>query len=270
MDLESLNEVAVSEAKKLGADDAVALTARMKDRMIRFANNTVTTTNQVEETELTAYLAHRRRRAIASTSNLESANIRKFVRDLFDSLRDLPESEYAPLPGRASKHARSSLGVDKKIEEVGERLPEFAKAAIDASVESGGKRSAGVIDAVSVSTALLASTGTKGSDERSSITLNIRSFAEKDASGHGLSCASTLTGFDPEEAGRKAGSDAKRMRDATEPEAGSYQVLLSPTVASNLVEIVGMAASAFSIDAGTSYLVEKLGKKVASESFSLT
>ena len=45
---------------------------------------------------------------------------------------------------------------------------------------------------------------------------------------------------------------------------------MSPTVASNLVETVASAASAFSVDAGTSYLVDKLGKKVAAPSFSLT
>ena len=40
---------------------------------------------------------------------------------------------------------------------------------------------------------------------------------------------------------------------------------MSPTVASNLLGLVGDFASAFSIEAGTSYLVGKLGKKVASE-----
>ena len=60
------------------------------------------------------------------------------------------------------------------------------------------------------------------------------------------------------------------MREASEPEAGKYQVLLSPTVASNIVESVAGAASAFSVDAGTSYLAEKIGKRVAAEGFSLT
>jgi len=216
------------------------------------------------------YLGKDRRRAIASTSNLDPASVRRFVHDLFDSLKGLTKSEYVPLPDKAAKYSPSSLGFDKKLVEVGEELPEFAKTAISASLSAGGKRSAGVIDAATVRYAILTSNGTKGSDTRTSITLNIRSFAEKDASGHGLSCSSTLSGFDPEEAGRRAGRDAKRMKEASEPEAGAYQVLLSPTVASNIVETVGGAASAFSVDAGTSYLAEKLGKKVAAESFSLT
>jgi PmbA protein len=269
MDLEALNEDAVSTAKKLGADDAIALTARVSDRMIRFANSSVTTANQVEEAELMVYLAKNKKRAIASTSNLESASVKRFVRDLFDSMKGLPESEYVPLPKGASRYSPSTVGFDRKLAEVGEELPALAKTAIDASLSAGGKRSAGVIDAGTVRYAILTSTGTEGSDTGASITLNIRSFAEKDASGHGLSCSSTLSGFDPEEAGRRAGRDAKRMRDASEPEAGVYEVLLSPTVASNLVETVGMAASAFSVDTGTSYLGDKLGKKVAAESFNL-
>ncbi|MGP8125586.1 MAG: TldD/PmbA family protein [Nitrososphaerales archaeon] len=270
MDFGALNEDAVSTARKLGVEDSIALTARVNDRMIRFANSSVTTANQVDEAELMVYLAKDRKRAIASTSNLDSASVKRFVRDLFDSLKGLPESEYVPLPHRASRYGPSTLGFDRKLVDAGEELPELAKTAISASLAAGGKRSAGVIDAATVSYTILTSTGTEGSDARTSITLNIRSFAEKDASGHGLSCSSTLSGFDPEEAGRRAGRDAKRMRGASEPEAGAYQVLLSPTVASNLVETIGFAASAFSVDAGTSYLVEKMGKKVAAESFSLT
>jgi PmbA protein len=270
LDLETLNETAVAAAKKLGADDTVALTARVNDRMIRFANNSVTTANQIEEAEMTVYLAHRRRRAIASTSNLDQPSIRRFVGELFESLKGLQESEYVPLPDRATKYSPSPLGFDRKIAAAGAELPELAKVAIASSLAAGGKRSAGVIDAGEVSTAILTSTGTVGTDSGASITLNIRSFAEKDASGHGLSCSSTMAGFDPEEAGRRAGGDAKRMKNAKEPEGGPYQVLLSPTVASNLVETVGYSASAFSVDTGTSYLVGKLGKRVASEAFSLT
>ena len=268
-DLQELNELAIATSRRLGVEDAVALSVKSRDRMIRFANNSVTTSNQVDEAELTVYLGKDKRRAIASTSNLESASVRRFVRDLFDSLKGLPKSEYVPLPERSAKF-RSGGTVDKRLQSASEELPEMAKEAISASIDSGGKRSAGVIDSGTVTYAILTSTGTSGTDSRTAITLNIRAFAEKDASGHGLSCSATLAGFDPVAAGRKAGRDAKKMVEASEPAAGAYQVLLSPTVASNIVETVGGAASAFSVDAGTSYLAGKLGKKVAAKTFSLT
>lgn len=270
MDLDGLNDRAVSAAKALRVDDAVALSIKSADSMIRFANNSVTVVSRVEEAELSVYLARNKRRAIATTSNLEPAAVKKFVHDLFASMKGLPESEYVPLPDKVTKFSPSRFSFDRKLEDVDEDLPAMAKAAIESALEAGGKRSAGVINAGKATVAILTSTGTRGSDSRTAITLNIRAFAEKEASGHGLSCSSSMSGFDAEEAGRRAGEGAKKMQEASEPEAGKYQVLLSPTVASNLVETVAGAASAFSVDAGTSYLAEKLGKEVAAPSFSLT
>ena len=270
MDLAELNETAVSAANRLGVDDAVALSSKGADSMIRFANDSVSVVNRVEEAELTVYLAKERRRALASTSNLEPAAVRKFVSDLFSTLKGLPQSEYVPLPDRSSKFLPSKFGYDRKVESLEGELPDLARAAIEAAVAAGGRRSAGVISAGRGTVAILTTTGTRGLDRRTAITLNIRSFAENDASGHGLSCSASLAGFDPQKAGRKAGEGAKMMRGSSEPEAGNYRVLLSPTVASNLVETVASAASAFSVDAGTSYLAEKLGKRVAAPIFSLT
>jgi PmbA protein len=73
-------------------------------------------------------------------------------------------------------------------------------------------------------------------------------------------------------AGERAGAHSKSMKNARQlsEEGKAFQVLMSPTVASNLFGLVGDFASAFSIEAGTSYLVGKLGKKVASEAFHLT
>jgi PmbA protein len=270
LDLQELNQTAITAAKNLDVDDAVALSAKSADSMIRFANNSVSVVNRVEEAELSVYLAKDRRRAIASTSNLQPAAVKKFVSDLFASMKGLTESEYVPLPDKASRYAPSGTSFDRRIESADAKLPELAGVAIDAALRAGGKRSAGVINAGKGTIAILTSTGTSGIDSRTAITLNIRSFAEKEASGHGLSCSSSLSGFDPAEAGRRAGEGAKGMKEASEPEAGKYQVLLSPTVASNLVETVAGSASAFSVDAGTSYLAEKLGKKVAAPGFSLT
>ena len=270
MDLRDLNERAVSAALKLGVDDAVAISANTADSMIRFANNSVTVVNRVEEAELSVYLAKGGRRAIASTSNLEPAAVKKFVTDLHGTLKGLAKSEYVPLPKRRSKYSPSRLSYDRKLEDVDAELPGLAKEAIDSSLAAGGKRAAGVISAGKGTVAIRTSTGTEGVDSRTAITLNIRSFAEDEASGHGLSCSSSLSGFDPREAGRRAGEGAKRMKGAAEPEAGKYRVLLSPAVASNLIESVAMAASAFSVDAGTSYLADLVGKKVASPRFSLT
>lgn len=266
----ALNEIVISVAKKLDVDDAVSLTAQGNEKMIRFANNSLTVAKNINETELFVYLAKDKRRIVAATSNPEEANVKSFVKRLFESLTSLPASpDYAPLPDKAYRYRPSEQGYDRKIENIETRIGELAEEAIESATKSGGKRSAGALVASVSNSSILTTNGTRGSDRGSSITLNIRSFSENDASGHGLSCASRLSKFDPVEAGRRAGENAKRMVNAREPEAGEYEVLMNPTVASNLIDLIGGFASAFSVDAGISYLVDKLEKKVGSESLSL-
>ncbi|MDG6898759.1 MAG: TldD/PmbA family protein [Nitrososphaerota archaeon] len=268
--MKSLNETAIATAQRLGVDDAVALSIGSKERMLRFANNSATVIEQIDETELTVYLAKGGRRAIASTSNPQESSVRRFVSELFSSLKHLPVSDYASLPSRAIKYSPKREMYDGKIATLGEQLPKLAETAISASLQAGAKRSAGVIEASVVSYDILTSAGTRGADARTSLTLNIRAFSDGDASGHGLSCTSSLSAFDPEGAGRRAGEAARQMVNATEPEAGTYDVLLSPAVASNLIESVAWSSSAFSVEAGLSYLADRVGKGVASENFDLT
>jgi PmbA protein len=266
LDLQGLSETALRAATKLGVDDAVALAAKSSERMVRFANNSVTVSKTVEETELTVYIAKEGRRAIASTSNPSEGSVRSFVLDLFSSLKGLQRTDYAHLPERGSRFRASGESYDRKIAGAGGELADFARMAIDSSLKAGAKRSAGIVSADVVEYSILASNGTSGVDRRASIELNIRSFADGDASGHGLSCSATLSGFRPAEAGERAGEDARRMVNAIQPEPGEYRVLMSPTVASNLIGSVSNSASAFAVEAGLSYLAERVGRKVASES----
>jgi PmbA protein len=269
-ELGKLPEVALGEATRLGADDAIVLAVDANQRILRFANNSLTVAKQTEETELVVYLAKERKTAIAVTSNPVESDVRSFVAELFGSMKNLAQSDHEPLPSRALKFKPIAGYYDERIGNAVDELPSLAKQAIDAANQAGARRTAGIISAGTTSYSLLSSNGTSGSDIRSAITLNIRAFADGDASGHGLSCAASMPEFNATEAGRRAGEDSRKMVGAVIPEAGEYEVLLSPTVASNLVGHVMDSASAFSVETGNSYLADKLGQKVASERFSLT
>jgi PmbA protein len=270
MDFSRTNEIAIRAAKKLGVEDAVSLIVHVNKQMIRFANNSLTVANRINETELSVYLAKNKKRIVGSSSNPDPSSVKKFVENLFKPLPDLPsEPNYSPLPEMSYRYKPNTNGYDKRIGELENKISEFAQEAIEASKKAGATRSAGTIEASLVSYYILTSSGTEGHDKRSSILLNIRSFADHEASGHGLSCSSDLTKFNPQEAGRRAGEQSKRMINSKQPEEGTYQILMSPTVASNLVSLIGSFSSAFSVDAGVSYLAGKLNTKVSSESFTL-
>jgi len=266
------NEFGVGVAKKLGADEAILMTVISNERMARFANSSVTVTKNVQESGQVVYLAKGGRRIIGSSSNPERASLRRFIELLYKSMMSLPkDAGFVPLPPRGRAY-RPKPSHDRKLEEAEGLIAGYVQEAVDAAESAGAKRTAGSLEAGVASHHIISSTGTVGRDTSSSILLNIRAFTDRDASGHGLSCSEDVRGFHPAVAGERAGAHSKRMRNARQlsEEGTTYQVLMSPTVASNLIGLVGDFASAFSIEAGTSYLVDKLGKKVASESLDLT
>ena len=272
MDPDESNRFGVGVAKKLGADEAILMTVISSERMASFANSSVTVTKNVKESGQMVYLAKGGRRIIGSSSNPQRASLERFIGLLYKSMMSLPkDAAYVPLPPRGRAY-RPKASHDKKLEGPEGLVAGYVEEAIGAAESAGAKRTAGSLEAGVTSHHIMSSTGTLGSDTTASILLNIRAFTDRDASGHGLSCAAAVRDFRPAMAGERAGAHSKRMRNARQlaGEGESYQVLMSPTVASNLLGLVGEFASAFSIEAGTSYLVDKLGKKVASEGFELT
>ncbi len=269
---EESNEFGVRAAKKLGADEAILITAISNERMARFANSSVTVTKNVDESGQVVYLAKGGRRIIGSSSNPEKASLERFIGLLYKSMMSLPKDPgYVPLPSRG-RAFRPKASHDKRLESAEGLLAGYVEEAIGSAESAGAKRTAGSLEAGVTSHHIMASNGAVGSDSSSKILLNIRAFTDRDASGHGVSCSADIRGFHPGRAGATAGSHSKRMRNAKElgGEAKKYEVLMSPTVAANLLQLVGEFASAFNVEAGTSYLVDKLGKQVASGSLELT
>jgi PmbA protein len=91
--------------------------------------------------------------------------------------------------------------------------------------------------------------------------LNVRAFAEDNASGHGLSCTSYLSQFDPEGAGTSAGDYAKMSLNPTSMPEGKYDVVFTPTVVANILPIAS-GASAFAIESGLSFLPAETEKRI--------
>lgn len=270
MTQEQLAEHGIGVAKRLGADDAIIQVMVGTEHMVRFANDSLSVAKRTEEGVVSVYLAKDQRRIVGGSTNMSEERLTSFIDRLYKTMVNLgQEPVFAPLPDSHRRFGRPGYH-DEKLASSEREVPELAAQAIDAARQAGAVRSAGALEASTVSSYLLATDGTSGTDVSSKITLNIRSFTDRTASGHGLSCSASLENFNPREAGRRAGSDSKRMRRSKQPEPGKYDILMSPTVAANLVSLTGEFASAFSVDAGISYLAEKLGKKVGSENFSLT
>jgi PmbA protein len=83
----------------------------------------------------------------------------------------------------------------------------YVVEAIDAAKKEAGPRTnaGGILFTKFEDVYLASSEGPMGQDSRSAVEFSIRAFSQKEASGHGVQCGSTIRGFDPAKAGAKAG-----------------------------------------------------------------
>jgi PmbA protein len=263
--LEELTELALLTGKDLGCSDLSIIGESSKDSQVRFSNNTITLVNEVRNITLEVYLAKDKKRIVGATYNPTETGIKKFMRNLLASCVSLPESkDYTPLPDGPFKY-ESTGNFDPKVADA--QIVEHVGETIDSSLRAGAKRVSGSLNRSVSELHIRTSAGVEGRDRRSMIILNVRAFADDNASGHGLSCASYMSDFEPAFAGFTAGDFAKRaLNPITLPE-GKYTIVFSPTVIANILPVVE-EASAFSIESGTSFLVDKLDERIGVDALS--
>ncbi|MGB9740957.1 MAG: TldD/PmbA family protein [Candidatus Bathyarchaeia archaeon] len=256
-------EEIVKKAKALGADEVLAKTTFGKYRQVRFSNNQVDITVAWNDYVTDVALAWKKRVVATQIHNFED------VDDAVKRLMDLAKiSQENPTFGGfvkgKFKYAKSKA--DEKLRELG-NLTDYVFEAINAAEKEVGSQveSGGILFTKFEDVYLVSSEGPVGVDERSAIELSIRAFSEREASGHGVECSSTLKNFNPEKAGRKAGEIARLARGPKVGEEGVYDVIFDPLIMGSLLATWASMASAFYVMVKMSAFVDKLGQKVAPE-----
>lgn len=176
-----------------------------------------------------------------------------------------PSDIYERLPSGAVEYGDVPMTYDSKVAALGEKHSEIVSEVIEAAASEGAERVSGSLITGAEEISLATSGDRTGDFVKTFAELNVRSFADSEASGHGVAVATTLESFDYKGAAARSGQLAVLARGAEKVEPGKYRVALSPVVVANFMTYFGMSASAYFIDAGLSFLAEKLGKRVAPE-----
>jgi PmbA protein len=256
-------EEIVKKAKNLGADEVVAKTTFGKYRQVRFSNNQIDIT--------VAWNDYATEVALAWKKRLVATQINNF-RDVDATIKQLLElarvSKKNPLFGGFAKgHFRyAKRRADKKLGDL-ENPSEYVTEAIDAAEREAGSKveSGGILFTKYENVCLVSSEGPVGIDSRSAIELSIRAFSQREASGHGVECVSSLKDFKPARAGMKAGQIAKLAKNPRIGDEGTYDVVFDPLIMGSSLGVWGGMVSAFSVLVHLSIFVDKLGQKVAPE-----
>jgi PmbA protein len=266
-DLLSRTEDIVKKAKKLGADEVIAKTTIGKYRQLRFSKNQIDITVAWNDYVTEVVLVWKKR--VVATLMHDFVDVDAGLRQLMKLTKVTKESPTFKGFAKGKFHYAKSKA-DKKLKEL-ENPTDHVFEAIEAAKKEAGSKidSGGILFSKYEDVYIVSSEGPVGTDARTAVELSIRVFSEREASGHGVECSSTLKGFEPSRAGKKAGMIAKLAKNPKLGEEGVYDVVFDPLIFGSLLGVWGGMTSAFSVMTQTSVFVNKLGMKVAPESVTL-
>jgi len=263
----SKTEAIVKKGKALGADEVLANTTFGRYRQTRFSNNEVDITAAWNDYVTDVALSWQKRFVATQIHNFEK--IDETMKRLYRLAKVSKENPmYGGIAKGKFKYDKSKA--DKSLENLEDQADYVFQAIEAARKEAGRDLNAGGILFTKLEDVYLASSeGPTGEDCRSAIEFSIRAFSQREASGHGVECSSTIKGFDPARAGRKAGEIAKMARNPKEGVEGRYDVIFDPLFAGALSGMWGGMTSAFAVMIQRSIFVNKLGQKVASDAVTM-
>jgi PmbA protein len=256
-------EEIVKKGKALGADEIIAKTTIGRYRQTRFSNNQVDISVAWNDYVTDVALSWKKR--LVATQIRDFRNVDESVKRLFKLAEVSKENPmYGGIAKGKFRYQKSRA--DKALESL-DNPAEYVFEAVEAAQKEAGPdtKAGGILFTSLQDVYLVSSEGPTGQDRRSAIELSIRAFSQKEASGHSVECGSTLNGFDPARAGRKAGEIARQAKNPKAGVEGRYDVVFDPLFVGSLLAMWGSMTSAYSVMIHLSIFVDKQGQKVASD-----
>ena len=256
-------EKVLEEVLKAGYSESIVLIDKSKSVMVKIANNQPSVVQSWDETIATMYLVKNKRVAVVSfeTSNIE--NIVKTVRKMLPEISFIEESEYyAPLPKPEATSV--PFTIHRSIIKAFENPEKIVDNIISIALTYNVDKIAGMFKVNMGVRSLASSAGVSLAEEHGTYEYYIRVF-KGEGSGQWSSAGRIFKEKNLAEATRIASEYATESSKLETVEPGVYDVILSPMVVGNLLNVIGRMASALNVDMGLSIFV---GKKVNEKVFS--
>jgi PmbA protein len=249
----------VKEALKMGVDDAIIQVVHEKIQQVRFSHNEITAAKEFNTKRAKIFVAKGKKKAQFTLENVR--DIREDLKESVKFVDKMQENKDYYGIGKGPFEYRERKA-DRSIPEV--NAVELASQAIEARTV---KRVAGVLF-TQYQIIDFASPYAEVEDERSFIELSVRAF-EEGSSGHGVACSSTLKGFDGVRASEEASELAQKAKSPGLGKEGHYDLVFTPLCFATMLAGGLYSISAFFVDSGISFFLDKMGERVASDRFTL-
>lgn len=267
---EQVGEVAQRAVRVTSADAAEAVVTSTDSALTRFAGNRIHQNVAENDTQLSIRAVLGTKTGVASTNRLDDAGIAACAAAAVDAARHAPEDPGFPgLPGDASYESVPRYSAEAAAFEA-ERRADAAQAII-AESRSRGLTAAGTVSRSVFSLAVANSLGVIRTAESADVRATVLSMRDAGGSGWASWLGRDVSRFDPASIGQRAALTAERSADAVSLDPGTYTVVLAPEAVSDLLDFMGylgFGAKAFA--EGGSFLVDRIGAKIADERITVT
>ncbi len=266
-------KIFVDEAVDYGArrtDAIIARVTKRKDSQIRFSQSDIDISNRWNSMQLELFVLVKGKKTGSTERPVTSIeDVRKTVNDAVTFTEILPDSMFfAGLEDRKGAYPRLKGQYDSRIDEFVEEAPGIVNSVVDQALQEGAKRVAGALMVKEQNFFFRSSQGPEGTGRMTSFDLNVRALQDElDYSGQGLECGTMPTKSKKKmlAAGGKAGRLSKQAVGAIQGTPGKYDLILSPTVAADVIGQIPVQANPFLIMMGLSPLKDRMGEQIAPE-----
>ncbi len=273
MNLNSAQDYTLKKLISLGAKDVVVTSHSGESFQNKFANNEVVANKNWDNSTLSIFLSigenNKLKTGGTDISYSNQTDIDNQLKRLIKFTKNTPiNKNFLGLPEDKFKYREVRGIYDPEIKNLGTKSISILRDAIDLANQKGANRTGGTLSHDYGTTRLLTSTGVDESYDYSNIALSLRALTNE-SSAHKVCVATNLKEFKYRPKVIQAAEDAKLGSYPERIKSGKYDIIFQPMAFANLVNEVGRATIAESVETGSSFYINKLNKQVTSEKFSL-
>ncbi|MFW9787369.1 MAG: TldD/PmbA family protein [Candidatus Thorarchaeota archaeon] len=268
-DIKALVDYAVDYGKKK-TDVILARLNMSTGSQIRFSQNAIDISKRWEQLQLQLFAVVKGAKTGSTERPVSTKeDVKEAVDDVAEFSGILPDSQfYAGVEDSVKSYPDLKNQVDSKFDKFVEEAPSIINSVVDGAVNEGAKRVAGALRFDKVEYFFRSSNGPEGSGKKTVFDLNVRALQDElDYSGQGLACGVIPSSSEKimVAAGEKAGRLSKQAIGAIQGEPGTYDLVLTPTVAADVIGQIPALANPFAVLIGASPLGDKMGEQLAPE-----
>ena len=265
-------DAVLSKAKALHIDECEAFFAERKIITIRITDSEIAEVKQNQERSLAVRIIHQKRIGSATTSNLDKNDVVESALKSTSLVK--PKNYWKSLP-LSSKFSSLQNVFDKKIENIsGEQSADIAYTMINSAIKDKRVTTvSGSLNIVFEKIEIANSNGLNCSDKATYIAGIINADSNVGSlpvSGIGDMSSRTTNGFDPESIGKEASDMCVNSLNPQKCEFETCSIIFEPYAIGEMLAFV--FSSNFNLKVYSekrSCFVDKIGEKIAHESFSL-